>query len=108
MSKQLSGEPAGTVLLGSIDKRCYLFLCQSSVRMRIEHETAHANGIQDLTDFVFEFDGQRYELSYAQLRGLLAGFDDIDRLKRHIAQLERRLGDKLARSADSAGESDGA
>ena len=70
--KKLSGEPVGTVLLGSINKRCYLFLCQSAERMKIERRNARQHGIRDPIDFVFEFDGQRYELSYEQLRALLS------------------------------------
>lgn len=96
--KQLSGEPPGTVLLGSIDKRCYLFLCQSGARMHIERQNAREHGIQDPIDFVFEFDGVRYELSYAELRERLGQYNDIAGLKRYIAELERRLGVKVEKS----------
>lgn len=99
MNKPVSGEPAGTILLGSIDKGAYLFLCQSSARMRIERENARQYGIQDPIDFVFEFDGVRYELRYDDLRGLLAKYHDIDSLKRRIADLERQLGTKLVQSS---------
>jgi len=69
--KSLSGEPAGTVLLGSINKQCYLFLCQTAARMTIERQNARQHGIQDPIDFVFEFEGERYELSYEQLLSAL-------------------------------------
>jgi hypothetical protein len=99
MSKPLSGEKPGTVLLGSIDKGAYLFLCQSSARMRLERDTARASGIQDPIDFVFEFDGVRYELRYEALRALLGQYDDIDRLKRRIGELERQVDTKLVKSS---------
>lgn len=86
------------MFLGSIDKRCYLFLCQSSARMRVERENARQHGIQDPLDFVFEFDGVRYELTYAELRERLGQFNDIASLKRRIADLERQLGSRLTRS----------
>lgn len=68
---KVSGEPPGTVLLGSLNKRCYLFLCQSAERMATERANARQHGIQDPVDFVLEFDGVRYELSYEQLRDAL-------------------------------------
>lgn len=71
--KRLSGEPPGTILLGSIDKRCYLFVCQSALRMQVERANARAQGIQDPIDFVFEFDGQRFELSYEDLWRRIVG-----------------------------------
>jgi hypothetical protein len=71
MSKRLSGERPGTVLLGSIGKRAYLFLCQTAERMGIERQNARQHGIQDPIDFVFEFDGRRHELSYEELRDRL-------------------------------------
>jgi methyl coenzyme M reductase subunit C-like uncharacterized protein (methanogenesis marker protein 7) len=69
---KLSGEPPGTVLLGSIDKRSYLFLCQTSERMTIERQNAREYGIQDPIDFVFELDGVRHELSYEELKRRLS------------------------------------
>lgn len=66
-----SNEPPGTVLLGSINRGCYLFLCQTAERMKIERANARQSGIQDPIDFVFELDGRRHELSYEQLVGLL-------------------------------------
>lgn len=67
LTEKTSGEPEGTVLLGSIDKRCYLFLCQTAKRMEIERANARQHGIQDPIDFIFELEGTRYEVSYARL-----------------------------------------
>jgi len=77
-NNQLSGEPAGTVLLGSIDKRAYLFLCQSAERMKIERQNARQYGIQDPVDFVFEFDGVRHEVSYERLKYALTELSQSD------------------------------
>ena len=77
METNLSGEPAGTVRLGSIDKRCYLFLCQSAERMETERANARAHGIQDPIDFVLELDGKRYELTYRQLRARLHDWQQL-------------------------------
>ena len=74
-------EPPGTVLLGSINKRAYLYICQTEERMEIEHKNACQHGIQDPIDFVFEFDGERFALSYSQLKRALA-----DAAKREGAQ----------------------
>lgn len=99
MTRPLSGEPPGTILIGSIDKGAYLFLCQSSRRMQIERENARKYGIQDPIDFVLEFDGVRHELRYEDLRALVGQFNDIDSLKRRIADLEHQLGTKIAKSS---------
>jgi hypothetical protein len=64
-------EPPGTVLIGSINKRAYLYICQTEQRMEIERKNARYYGIQDPIDFVFVLDGKRHELSYDQLRALL-------------------------------------
>jgi hypothetical protein len=69
----LSGECPGTVLLGSLDKRCYLFCRQTAERMAIERADARRHGIRDPIDFVFEFDGRRFELGYDDLLRRLLG-----------------------------------
>ena len=61
-------EPDGTVLLGSIEQRAYLFVCQSAKRMAIERCNARQAGIQDFADFVFVLDGERVEFTYEEFR----------------------------------------
>ena len=65
-------EPAGTILVGSQNKGTYLYVCQTAERMAIERKNAAQCGVQDMRDFVFVFDGKRYELSFEQLRDILA------------------------------------
>lgn len=61
-------EHPGTVLLGSSEKRSYLYVNQSAERMEIERANARQHGVQDVIDFVFVLDGERVELSYDELR----------------------------------------
>jgi hypothetical protein len=68
-------EPAGTVLLGSLDKRAYLYVSQSAERMEIERQNARSAGVQDVRDFVFELDGERIELDYRTLKKRLRDED---------------------------------
>jgi hypothetical protein len=71
-------EPAGTVLLGSIRKRAYLYVCQTDDRMEIERANARQHGIQDPIDFLFYFDGQRFAVSYADLKAMLGAREAYD------------------------------
>ena len=64
-------EPAGTILCGSQNKRTYLYVCQTAARMKVERENAARAGVQDVRDFVFVLDGERYELSFEMLRDAL-------------------------------------
>ena len=68
-------EPAGTVLVGSQNKRVYLFLSMTEARMEIERTNARNSGVQDLREFVFVFEGHAIELTYEQLKQRL--FDPI-------------------------------
>jgi hypothetical protein len=68
-------EPAGTVLLGSLHKRAYLYVSQSTERMEIERENARRAGVQDVIDFVFELDGKRVELDYRTFKKRLLDED---------------------------------
>jgi hypothetical protein len=67
----MSEEPAGTVLLGSIEKRAYLYVVQTCERMRLEHANARQHGIQDPHDYVFVLDGHRFEISHEGLLSAL-------------------------------------
>lgn len=79
-------EIPGTVLCGSIQKRCYLYVNQSEERMHLERAQARKAGVQGIADFVFVLDGQRVALSYDELKArLLAPLEPV-RLAR-IAQL---------------------
>lgn len=64
-------EPAGTILVGSQNKRAYIFVCQSEERMAIERKNAADHGVQDMREFVFVLDGEVFDLTYAELRGAL-------------------------------------
>lgn len=66
-------EPAGTILVGSQHKRAYLYVCQSAERMAIERENARLHGVQDMREFVFVLDGQRFELTFDDLKRRLIG-----------------------------------
>lgn len=68
-------EPAGTVLLCSLNKRAYLYVSQSAERMEIERANARDAGVQDMHDFVFELDGRRIELDYRTLKKRLLDED---------------------------------
>ena len=68
---ELSEEPPGTVIIGSANKRTYLYVCQSAERMEIERKSAHEQGIQDIRDFVFVLDGITFELTYEELKSAL-------------------------------------
>lgn len=61
-------EPPGTILVGSMNKRAYLFLSQSAERMVYERQQARSQGVQDMREFVFVFDGQRVVLTYEELK----------------------------------------
>lgn len=80
-------EPAGTILVGSQNKRAYLFVAMTEERMKIERENAARQGVQDLREFVFVFDGRREVFTYEQLKDRLfngpvhctqPAIDDID------------------------------
>lgn len=68
-------EPPGTILVGSANKRAYLFISQSTERMAVERANAAQFGVQDMRDFVFVLDGQKFELSFDELKARLRNGD---------------------------------
>jgi len=65
-------EPPGTILVGSQQKRAYLFLSMTAKRMKAERANAIASGVQDVRDFVFVLDGERFVLTFDELRDRLS------------------------------------
>lgn len=65
-------DPPGTILVCSQQKRAYLFLSMTADRMNTERANAAAHGVQDVRDFVFVLDGERFVLTFDELRDRLS------------------------------------